>query len=254
MYGGRAARHDAGPGLGMRHRRAPRSDRVRSRIVDCARAVRGRLATTIRAVTRDAPRRDHPALRSRLGVSASGDSLLPGGLLDETAHLLTMLLILWALGPRFWSRRVLVPALVASVAIDADHVPGYLGAGWLTVGTPRPYTHSLLTVAVILAGALLWRRQRVVLLAVAFGIVVHFWRDLSESSAGVSLLWPASDHAFTLPHSSYLVAMAAIVALDALRCRSQRGDRRAAASKCGASRRCATSSIDPIARRRASVT
>ncbi len=149
----------------------------------------------------------------------AGDSFFPGGALDETAHFLTMLLILWALGPRFCRPHILVPALIASVAIDADHIPGYLGADWLTAGTPRPYTHSLLTVAVIAIAALVWRRRRVVLLAVGLGLIVHFWRDLSESGSGVALLWPWSDHAFTLPHSIYLLAMAAIVGVDVVRCR-----------------------------------
>src|SRR5579862_829544 len=77
----------------------------------------------------------------------AGDSIMPGGLLDETAHLLTMLLILWAL-PRSPAARLAVPALIASVAIDADHIPQHLGSTILTQGTPRPYTHSLLTLAI----------------------------------------------------------------------------------------------------------
>ncbi len=152
----------------------------------------------------------------------AGDSFFPGGALDETAHLLTMLLVLWALGPRFCRPRVLLPALVASVAIDIDHIPGYLGADWLTAGTPRPYTHSLLMLAAFVAAAVIWRRRRVALFAIALGLTVHFWRDLSESGAGVSLLWPWSDHVFTLPHTGYLLAIGAIVGVDAMRCR-QRG-------------------------------
>ena len=99
----------------------------------------------------------------------AGDSFFPGGPLDETAHFLTMLFILWALGDQFLVPRIAVPALVATVLIDADHIPGYLGDDFLTAGTPRPYTHSLLTLAVVR------------------GIAVHLWRDLSESSGGVSI-------------------------------------------------------------------
>jgi len=159
----------------------------------------------------------------------AGDSFFPGGALDETAHFLTMLLILWALGDRFLVPRIAVPALVATVVIDADHIPGYLGYDFLTAGTPRPYTHSLLTVAVVLAIASLWRRHRVSVLAAALGIAVHLWRDLSESSGGVSifatprpsvsLLWPWTTHAFSLPHASYLGVLAVVVAVCVGRCR-----------------------------------
>lgn len=147
---------------------------------------------------------------------ATGDAFIPGGPLDETAHLLTALIVLWALGP--WiCERFMAPALVASVAIDLDHVPQYLGDYIFTRGTPRPYTHSLLTIAVVLAAALIWRRRRDMLVGVGLGLVIHFWRDLSESHAGVSLLWPLTDRSFTLPHTAYLLVMAAFVVAAAAR-------------------------------------
>ncbi|MGO9497591.1 MAG: metal-dependent hydrolase [Solirubrobacteraceae bacterium] len=150
------------------------------------------------------------------GSSRAGSSVIPGGPLDETAHVLTTLLVLWALGPRT-SERYMVPALVASVAIDLDHVPAELGANFLTAGTPRPYTHSLLTIAVVLAGALAWRRRRDVLLGVAIGLSLHLWRDTSESGNGVSLWWPFSYRSVNAPHAGYLAAMGCIVAIDAHR-------------------------------------
>jgi inner membrane protein len=136
-----------------------------------------------------------------------GSSFLPSGPLDETAHLLTALMVVWAIGGAVFDR-LLVPALVTSVAIDLDHIPRELGATWLTAGTPRPYTHSLLTIAVALTGAWLWRRRRSVLLGVALGLAIHFWRDLSEPGSGVSLLWPLSDRSFNASHASYLIVMA----------------------------------------------
>jgi inner membrane protein len=147
-----------------------------------------------------------------------GDSVFPGGPLDELAHLLTTLIVLWALGPRI-CQRFLIPALVASVAIDLDHVPGELGYDFLTRGTPRPYTHSLLSIVVVLALAALWRLRRDVMLGIAIGLAIHFWRDMAESDAGVSLLWPFSDHSFTLSHSGYLIAMGLFAAAAAVRCR-----------------------------------
>ena len=122
----------------------------------------------------------------------AGDSVIPGGPLDECAHLMTMLLALWALGPAI-TRRFLVGALIASVAIDVDHVPQHLGTQLLTPGHARPYPHSLLTIVVVLGLALAWRRRRSLWLGVALGLVVHFWRDLSEAGPGVSLLWPVSE-------------------------------------------------------------
>lgn len=76
------------------------------------------------------------------GSQLAGSSTVPGGPLDETAHFLTMLLVLWALGKRV-PGRLWLPALIASVAIDADHIPDRLGFDFLTAGTPRPYTPVL---------------------------------------------------------------------------------------------------------------
>jgi MYXO-CTERM domain-containing protein len=146
-----------------------------------------------------------------VGSQMAGDSLFPGGPLDEIAHALTTLLVLWAVGGRLY-QRFLTSALIASVAIDIDHIPARLGARWLTDGTPRPYTHSLATVLVVLLVAFVWRRRREVLLGVVVGLMLHFWRDLSEFGSSVALLWPLTKHAFSLPHPSYLVLMAVAVA------------------------------------------
>jgi inner membrane protein len=146
------------------------------------------------------------------GSHLAGDSVIPGGPLDECAHLVTMLLVLWAAGPAL-TRRLAVPALIASVAIDLDHVPQHLGTQLLTAGTPRPYTHSLLTAAVVAIAAAAWPRRRRACLGVLAGLLVHFWRDLSEPGAGVSLLWPFSKVALSLPHWSYVLVMLVLVAV-----------------------------------------
>jgi inner membrane protein len=148
----------------------------------------------------------------------AGDSFFPGGPLDEIAHPLTTLIVLWALGPRICGR-FLAPALVASVAVDLDHVPRELGHDFLTRGTQRPYTHSLLSIAVVLVVAALWRSRRDVMLGIAIGLAIHFWRDMSEADAGVALLWPFSDHSFTLSHTGYLIVMGLFAAAAAVRCR-----------------------------------
>lgn len=163
------------------------------------------------------------------GSQVAGDSLFPGGPLDEVAHFFTTLLVLWALGGKA-CERFLLPALVASVAIDVDHIPARLGADWLTAGTPRPYTHSLLTIAVVLVLSLLARHRRDLLLGITIGLVIHFWRDMGESGSGVALLWPLSSRAFEFRHEIYVAAMGAIVLIDAARCQRFAGS-------CGQARR-----------------
>jgi inner membrane protein len=141
-----------------------------------------------------------------------GDTFLTSGPLDETAHLLTTLIVLWAIGGVVWER-LLIPALIASVVIDLDHIPKELGYDFFTQGTPRPYTHSLLTIAIVLVAAWCWRRRRTVLLGIALGLALHLWRDTAEPASGVSLLWPVSDHSFSTSQASYLVLMAVAFAV-----------------------------------------
>lgn len=140
----------------------------------------------------------------------TGEEPWSAGPLDETAHLLTGALVLAAVRGRP-GRSFGLGLLSMSVLIDLDHVPGRLGDEFLTRGTERPYTHSLLTIAVIALAALAWRRRRSLLLGAMVGIAAHFARDLSESRSGVPLLWPWSHHSYTLPHWTYMAAMAAVL-------------------------------------------
>lgn len=152
-----------------------------------------------------------------VGTELAGGSTIPGGPLDEVAHLLTTLLLLWAIGRV--PLRVMIAALVASVAIDLDHVPGRLGVDWLTAGTPRPYTHSLLTIVVVLGAAAIWSRRRAILAGVALGLAAHIFRDVTAEGGGVSLLWPWSDRGFSTTHWSFVTVMVVVVGVDAWRCR-----------------------------------
>src|SRR5690242_3017172 len=81
--------------------------------------------------------------------------VLMTGVLDEPAHLATAALALLACTTpmtRTRHRRLLLTALVSSMAIDLDHVPMYLGLA--EAGGGRPPSHSLATVAVLIAAAL----------------------------------------------------------------------------------------------------
>ena len=143
-----------------------------------------------------------------------GASIVVAAPLDETAHLLTALLIIWAVGGAVDG--IAIPILITSVAIDLDHLPADFGQTWLTAGTPRPYTHSLVMIALVLAGTYV-PRARKWSVAIAVGLVVHFWRDLAEPGTGVALFWPVSSASYSLPHTSYLVVMGLVMAIGLVR-------------------------------------
>lgn len=138
--------------------------------------------------------------------------LLRTGPLDEVAHLATAALGLSVLACLVDApRRFYVAALVASVAIDLDHIPLYLG---LLGDDGRPPTHSLATVVVFAVAAAISRRHRAVLTGVATGLVLHFARDIAEGPPGVRMLWPLDGHAWT---ASYWWFLGMIIAFTAAR-------------------------------------
>ena len=129
-------------------------------------------------------------------------SFLATGPLDEVAHLATGALGLLALccfvdAPR----RFYVAGLIASVAIDLDHIPLYLGLG---NQEQRPVTHSLTTVLVVVVAAAVSSRHRAVLAGAAAGLLIHFARDIAEGPPGVRMLWPLQDTAWTASFGWFL--------------------------------------------------
>src|SRR5690348_15380396 len=139
--------------------------------------------------------------------------LLSTGPLDEVTHLATAALGLSVLACIADApRRFYVAALVASVAIDLDHIPLYLGL--LGDDGQRPVTHSLATVVVFAVAAAVSRRHRAVLAGVATGLVLHFARDIAEGPPGVRMLWPLNGRAWT---ASYWWFLGIVVALTAAR-------------------------------------
>jgi hypothetical protein len=129
--------------------------------------------------------------------------LLSTGPLDEVAHLATaalglMVLVCFIDAPR----RFYAAALVASVAIDLDHIPLYLGL--LPDRAQRPVTHSLATVVVLASAAAASRRHRAVLAGADTGLVLHLARDLAEGPPGVRILWPVQQSAWTASYWWFL--------------------------------------------------
>ncbi|HEY2160378.1 MAG TPA: serine acetyltransferase [Solirubrobacteraceae bacterium] len=152
----------------------------------------------------------------------TGDGVWTAGPLDETAHFLTAALVLAALRG-YVGRAFAVGLLAASVLIDLDHVPGRLGIEWVTRGTPRPYTHSLLSLVAVGLVAFAWRSRRSLLLGMLLGLAAHFYRDTSESPiSGVALFWPWSENSYTSQHWIYLVVMGGILVAALSRARRER--------------------------------
>jgi membrane-bound metal-dependent hydrolase YbcI (DUF457 family) len=129
-------------------------------------------------------------------------SVLGSGPLDEVTHLATAALGLAVLACFVEvPRRFYIAALIASVAIDLDHIPLYLGL--LGDQYNRPPTHSLATVAVVAGAAAASRRHRAVLAGTATGLVLHLVRDITEGP-GVQMLWPLQDTAWTASYRWFL--------------------------------------------------
>ena len=150
-------------------------------------------------------------------LGAGQRTLWETGLADESAHLLTALLLLSVL-PGWLPTRFLAGALVGAVAIDVDHLPLILGSDLLTRETNRPLSHCLLTIVVAVALAAVFPLSwRPVLLGLATGFAAHFWRDLASSTAGVPLLWPWQTTGFRVAYGVYLASLGGCVVLFALR-------------------------------------
>jgi hypothetical protein len=148
------------------------------------------------------------------------------GLLDEPAHVATALVILGGLirwrgtlpDPRFG-----LTMLTCSWLIDLDHLPAEFGSYILTDGTPRPYTHALWAVVVLI---LAWAAARLrairsgrprpaaaelVFAGAAWGLAAHFVRDIA--TAPMSLWWPVTGQSVAVSYWWYAVTLAIFIAM-----------------------------------------
>jgi inner membrane protein len=159
-----------------------------------------------------------------------GFSFVLRAMVDEPCHLATALVVLGAItrvrgappNPRFgWTM------LLCSVLIDVDHLPQEFGSSILTAGTPRPYTHALWVVLVLIMGmyvARYWSRRAPtptsttavqILLGAAWGVSAHFLRDVA--TAPMSLWWPITNAPVEVPYLWYVLALVLIVAIPVVR-------------------------------------
>jgi inner membrane protein len=161
-----------------------------------------------------------------LAIAWHGFGFVTRGLVDEPCHLATALVVLGAITrvrgmpphPKFgWSM------LACSVLIDLDHLPLEFGSSILTAGTPRPYTHALWVVLVLIAGTVAARRwsrrtsapraaaTALILGGAAWGVSAHFLRDIA--TAPMSLWWPVTTAAVEVPYWCYVLALLVIIAV-----------------------------------------
>lgn len=127
------------------------------------------------------------------------------GVLDDTAHLVTAIVILAAVGWSSAGLQIVGWALLGSVLIDIDHLPLYTFAPQFSAGG-RPPTHSLVTVLALAVLGDLVRRWRLPLLGLALGVLLHFVRDVA-TGYGVPLLFPFSGLGVRVPYWMYAVTL-----------------------------------------------
>jgi inner membrane protein len=141
--------------------------------------------------------------------------LVVAAVLDESAHLMTALLLLGALMPHP-RREWLVSVVVGASLIDVDHIPMEFDWDYFTRGTDRPYSHSLLTiVAAALIVPLIGAAPTAIGRGVAFGLATHFLRDMA--TGGVPLLWPITKESVTIGYTPYIVLLVAAAVIVILR-------------------------------------
>jgi hypothetical protein len=148
-----------------------------------------------------------PAMVLIMGIDLrlrGSEDILTHGIVDETAHLLTALVIfsaIRALGfPVNWPM-----ALFGAIVADVDYLLIREGLMDHVGDTSRGLLHTLGPALGVIAIGLAVPPLRVVLLSLGVGMLTHVLRD--SATASTSLLWPLSDHAFHLRYSVYLAVL-----------------------------------------------
>jgi membrane-bound metal-dependent hydrolase YbcI (DUF457 family) len=135
------------------------------------------------------------------------------GILDETAHLATGLLVVC--GTNGWrDRRWSAGVIAGSILLDADHLPGSLGWGVLQPGSSRPVPHSLAApLGAVLIGIRSRGRKCPAATGTAIGLGFHLVRDLATplGGPGVALFRPVKSGDYSLPYRTYAGILAAFL-------------------------------------------
>lgn len=142
-----------------------------------------------------------------LDPSPSPHSMLVHGLIDETGHVLTALM----LGISIRALRLPIPLwsfLVGGVVLDGGHILTQIGATTPIAGSSRDGSHSLAVVALIGLIGLVDARRANIWLGVALGAMTHLVRDMGTGK--VPLLWPAVTTVETTSFHRYLAVMVGV--------------------------------------------
>ncbi|MBA2766153.1 MAG: metal-dependent hydrolase [Actinomycetota bacterium] len=152
------------------------------------------------------------------GILALEPPTLFLGAADWTGHLATTAIIVAAI-PRPLPRALIIGAF-AALLVDLDHIPDLFSDEGINDETPRPATHSLLTVLAIgaIAAAVRARLPRYgdFALGVAIGVPMHLLRDVF-TGPGVALLSPLVGGVVDGPFLVYLAGLSLVALYAALR-------------------------------------
>lgn len=129
-------------------------------------------------------------------------------ILDESAHLITALLLADGLGRT--AREVLIGGALGATMLDADHIPMELGRDLLTRDAGRPVTHSLPALCLLSLAAAASGRWRLRIGSAAFGLATHMVRDLA--TGGMPLWWPLTRRKATIPYAWYAALLIGLLA------------------------------------------
>jgi inner membrane protein len=131
---------------------------------------------------------------------------LVGGVIDETAHFATAVIVHANLPPAPPVSRAAFA--VGAVAVDSDHVPLIPRRHKIKKDEPRPALHTLLTPAAIAVAATVSRaRAREALLGLEAGTWAHFFRDVGTGT-GLPVIQPLARWRLKLPRRCYELATA----------------------------------------------
>jgi len=158
-------------------------------------------------------------LSNRLVVEVQDHTALLA-LVDWSGHLATGAVVLLALASLgvAWARvpAFVIGVLIGSLAVDIDHVPDVVfHSQSFTVGTSRPYAHSIATVVALalIGAALLCRpdpRPGQLSIGLAAGVALHLLRDAAvPRGVGLALWWPITERAVQISPAVYVAVVAA---------------------------------------------